>query len=62
MLRGNAPLPADFPLEKISDQDMQVLDSFLSRRGQLANRKDLALYLLLNLLRLTLADSARLQL
>jgi uncharacterized RDD family membrane protein YckC len=49
MLRRNAPLPADFPLEKISDQDMQVLDSFLSRRGQLANRKDLALYLLRSL-------------
>jgi uncharacterized RDD family membrane protein YckC len=49
MLHGNAPLPPDFPLEKISEQDMQVLDSFLSRRGQLANRKDLALYLLRSL-------------
>jgi uncharacterized RDD family membrane protein YckC len=49
MLHGNAPLPPDFPLEKISDQDLQVLDSFLSRRGQLANRKDLALYLLRSL-------------
>ena len=42
----NGPLPAGFPLEKISDQDMQVLDSFLSRSGVLTNRKQLALYLL----------------
>lgn len=46
---GNGPLPLDFPLDKISDQDMQILDSFLSRRGQLANRKELALFLLQSL-------------
>ena len=37
---------ADFPLAKITDQDMQVFGSFLARRSQLANRKQLAVYLL----------------
>jgi uncharacterized RDD family membrane protein YckC len=49
LLYGHGQLPANFPLEKISDQDMQVLESFFSRRGELANRTQLALYLLQSL-------------
>jgi uncharacterized RDD family membrane protein YckC len=46
MLPLNEPLPADFPLEKVTDDDMQLLESFIKRRAQLANHKQLAVYLL----------------
>ncbi len=49
LMYGHAQLPADFPLGKITAQDMQVLEAFFSRRGTLANRKQLAGYLLQSL-------------
>jgi uncharacterized RDD family membrane protein YckC len=42
----NGSLPADFPLEKVTDEDVQVLESFIVRRDKLANHKQLATYLL----------------
>ena len=61
LLYGQGQLPADFPLEKIGDQDIQLLEAFFSRRGRLANRKQLAGYLLQSLykrIELTTMDPA----
>ncbi len=42
-------VPDGFPLEKLTDQDMQTLEAFLSRRNELANHQQLASYLLRSL-------------
>jgi uncharacterized RDD family membrane protein YckC len=38
-------VPADFPLERVTDQDLQIIEEFLIRRAQLANRSQLAHYI-----------------
>ncbi len=45
----DAIVPADFPLQRVTDQDMQIIEEFLIRRGQLANRSQLARYIWLSL-------------
>ncbi len=49
LLYGQGQLPDNFPLEKVTDQDMSVLETFFARRAALANRHQLADYLLRSL-------------
>jgi uncharacterized RDD family membrane protein YckC len=43
------PLPDGFPLQKVSEPDLQMIEAFLARRGALGNRPQLAAYLLKSL-------------
>ncbi len=44
--RIEAAIPEGFALERVGDQDLQIIEEFLQRRGQLVNRKQLAGHIL----------------
>ncbi len=48
-LHTNSVVPAGFPLERLTGQDLQMIEEFLMRRYHLANRRELAGHILRSL-------------
>jgi uncharacterized RDD family membrane protein YckC len=46
MLTASVPLPEGFPLERLKNHDIEVMEGFLTRRSQLPNHKQLALQIM----------------
>jgi hypothetical protein len=47
---GQADLPENFPIQSISESELHVIEEFLSRRMELANRSTLARHILASVL------------
>jgi uncharacterized RDD family membrane protein YckC len=45
----DSAIPAGFPLERLTGQDLQIIEQFLLRRSHLANRRQLARHILRSL-------------
>jgi uncharacterized RDD family membrane protein YckC len=45
-LQSHVPVPGGFPLERLNDRDIEILEGYLQRRYQLPNREELALQIL----------------
>lgn len=45
-LAANVPLPNGFPLERLKDRDIEIIEEYLKRRAHLPNRGELSLQIL----------------
>jgi uncharacterized RDD family membrane protein YckC len=46
---AQSDLPADFPIKKLTERDLHIIEEFLSRRRDLANRSTLAAHILMSI-------------
>ncbi len=45
-LQSHVPVPEGFPLERLKDRDLEIIEGYLQRRSQLPNREELSLQIL----------------
>lgn len=45
-LQSHVPVPEGFPLERLKERDMEIIEGYLQRRSQLPNRQELSVQIL----------------